>query len=430
MALAPSLLQKLDRLGFVTPTPIQRDAIPPALEGRDLVGIAQTGTGKTLAFGLPLAANLRSGEVALVLVPTRELALQIQEVLNQLHLKSAVLIGGASMGKQVSQLRSRPAVIVATPGRLMDHMSQKTVDLGGVSIVVLDEADRMLDMGFAPAVRKILDKVPKQRQTMLFSATMPREIADLAQQYLVRPETIEVARSGTAAAEVVQQLVLLTKEEKPEMLRNLLYEHKGSVLVFARTRHGARKIARGIYKDGHSSAELHADRTLNQRKAALDGFKSGQYRVLVATDIAARGIDVKDISLVICYDVSEKAEDHIHRIGRTGRAGADGLAITLATPDQHKYVRDIERLLRVKLTLSEHSAVRHEAPPRAHTPRPNASVHHGNNSGPRRPSQANANGNPSVARSAPEARPGSNAPFRARAAAGRPKPNRKGPRTR
>ncbi len=365
LALAPSLLQKLDRLGFVTPTPIQRDAIPLALEGRDLVGIAQTGTGKTLAFGLPIAQNLRQGEVALVLAPTRELALQIEEVLAQLNLKTAVLIGGASMGKQISQLRARPAVIVATPGRLLDHMSQKTLDLGCVSIVVLDEGDRMLDMGFAPAVRKILDKVPKQRQTMLFSATMPREIADLASEYLVRPTTVEVARSGTAAAEVVQQLVILNKEDKPTMLNSLLAEHKGSILVFARTRHGARKIARGVYKMGHASAELHSDRTLAQRRAALDGFKSGQYRVLVATDIAARGIDVKDISLVINYDVSEKAEDYVHRIGRTGRAGAEGLAITLATPDQQKYVRDIERLLRTHLTLSKHSAVRNEAPQRA-----------------------------------------------------------------
>lgn len=367
LALAPSLLQKLDRLGFVTPTPIQSQAIPLALEGRDLVGIAQTGTGKTLAFGLPIAANLRPGEVALVLAPTRELALQIQEVLTQLNLKTALIIGGASMGKQVSQLRSRPAVIIATPGRLLDHMSQRTVELDNVSIVVLDEGDRMLDMGFAPAVRRILDRVPKQRQTMLFSATMPREIAELAAQYLVKAVTVEVARSGTAAAEVVQELVIVNKEDKPDMLTSLLNRHQGSVLVFARTRHGARKIARSVFRMGHASAELHSDRTLAQRRAALDGFKSGKYRVLVATDIAARGIDVKEISVVINYDVSEKAEDYVHRIGRTGRAGADGLAITLATPDQHKYVRDIERLLRTELTLSEHSPMRMEAQKKVYT---------------------------------------------------------------
>ncbi|MCO5295934.1 MAG: DEAD/DEAH box helicase [Fimbriimonadaceae bacterium] len=357
----------MDRLGFVTPTPIQQEAIPLALEGRDLVGIAQTGTGKTLAFGLPIAANLRSGEVALVLAPTRELALQIQEVLTQLNLRTALIIGGASMGKQVSQLRSRPQVIIATPGRLLDHMQQRTVDLGNVSIVVLDEGDRMLDMGFAPAVRRILDRVPKHRQTMLFSATMPREIADLAAQYLVKPATVEVARAGTAAAEVVQELVIINKEDKPDMLTNLLNKHKGSVLVFARTRHGARKIARSVFRMGHASAELHSDRTLAQRRAALDGFKSGKYRVLVATDIAARGIDVKEISVVINYDVSEKAEDYVHRIGRTGRAGADGLAITLATPDQQKYVRDIERLLRTELTLSEHSPMRMEAQKKVYT---------------------------------------------------------------
>lgn len=361
LALTPGLLQKLDRLGFVTPTPIQRDAIPHALEGRDLVGIAQTGTGKTLAFGLPIAANLRSGDVALVLAPTRELALQIQEVLSQLHLRTALVIGGASMNKQVSQLRSKPAVIIATPGRLLDHMAQRTVVLDRVSIIVLDEGDRMLDMGFAPDVRRILDRVPKQRQTMLFSATMPREIAELAKRYLVDPVTVEVARAGTAAAEVVQELVVLNKEDKPDMLTRLLNKHRGSVLVFARTRHGARKIARSVHRQGHASAELHSDRTLAQRRAALDGFKSGKVRVLVATDIAARGIDVKEISVVINYDVSEKAEDYVHRIGRTGRAGADGLAITLATPDQHKYVRDIERLLRTELSVSEHSPMRLES---------------------------------------------------------------------
>lgn len=355
LPLAPSLLEKLDRLGFVTPTPIQRDAIPCAIEGRDVVGIAQTGTGKTLAFGLPVVARLRPGQMALVLAPTRELAIQIQDVFTMLNLKTALLIGGAPMRPQISQLRNNPQAIIATPGRLQDHLNQRTADLRSVTIVVLDEADRMLDMGFAPAVRKILDRLPDERQTMLFSATMPREIAELASRYLSHPVTVEVDRSGTAATEVEQQLVLVPGEHKPEMLGELLNEHKGSILVFARTRHGARKLARNIQRGGHSATEIHSDRTLVQRRAALQGFKSGAYRILVATDIAARGIDVKEISLVINYDVPEKAEDYVHRIGRTGRAGASGLAITLATPEQHKDVRNIERLLRQELPLSRHS---------------------------------------------------------------------------
>lgn len=358
LPLSPNLLDKLDRLGIVTPTPIQREAIGPALDGRDLVGIAQTGTGKTLAFALPIAARLPKDRIALVLAPTRELAIQIQEVFGQIGMRAALLIGGAPMRPQISQLKRNPEVIVATPGRLIDHLSQRTLDLRDAAIVVLDEADRMLDMGFAPSVRRILDKLPRPRQTMLFSATMPREIADMAQRYLQNPVRIEIDRSGTAAAVVVQELLLVTQEYKSDVLGQLLNEHRGSVLVFARTRHGARKLARNLHRSGHSTTEIHSDRTLIQRRAALDGFKSGTYRVLVATDIAARGIDVKEISLVVNYDVPEKAEDYVHRIGRTGRAGAAGHAITLATPDQHKDVANIERLLRTELPLSKHSMKR------------------------------------------------------------------------
>ena len=373
--LSPSLLEKLDRLGFVTPTPIQAQAIPPLLEDRDVIGIAQTGTGKTLAFGLPMAERLRQGEMALVLAPTRELAIQIEEVLNKLSLKTALLIGGAPMGKQIAMMRARPTVIVATPGRLLDHLKTGSVFLGKVAIVVLDEADRMLDMGFAPDVKRILDKCPLERQTMLFSATIPKEINDLAQQYLHEPVRIEVDRSGTAATDVEQQLLIVQKEDKPAMLGDLLAQHKGTGLVFARTRHGARKLARAVRMMGHSAAEIHSDRTLPQRKAALQGFKTGMYRVLVATDIAARGIDVKDISLVVNFDVPEKAEDYIHRIGRTGRAGASGLAITLATPEQHADVRDIEKLLRKELPLSKHSPLRLERPKHVPTGRKDGPTH-------------------------------------------------------
>jgi len=365
LGLTASLLSLIDRLGFDTPTPIQLEAIPPASNGRDIVGIAQTGTGKTLAFGLPMAMRLPKGEFGLVLAPTRELAIQIEETFHQLEIKTALLIGGAPMAKQVGQLRARPTVIVATPGRLLDHMSQRTIDLRHTSIVVLDEADRMLDMGFAPTIHKILDATPSQRQTMLFSATMPKEIAALAEKYLRKPLRIEATPPGTPVELIEQELVMVQKDDKPAMLNSLLSENTGSVLVFARTRHGARKIAKSIRSLGHTASEIHSDRTLAQRKAALHGFKTGMFRILVATDIAARGIDVKDISLVLNYDVPENAEDYLHRIGRTGRAGASGRAITLATPEQHKDVKDIERLLKATLPISKRSkgsfeTIRHE----------------------------------------------------------------------
>jgi ATP-dependent RNA helicase RhlE len=374
LALSSKLHDTLDHLRFVEPTPIQAKAIPHALEGRDLIGIAQTGTGKTLAFGLPIIHRLReqSGP-ALVLVPTRELALQVEDVFRKvggrLGVKTAVLIGGAPMNKQIGQLRAHPQVIVATPGRLEDHMQQGTVDLRHVSVVVLDEADRMLDMGFAPAIRRILDVTPRDRHTMLFSATMPSEIADLASRYLRDPIRVEVERPGTTAELVSQELLVVEKADKPEMLRTLLYAHRGTALVFARTRHGARKVAKHVREMGHTAAELHSDRTLSQRKSALEGFKSGQYRVLVATDIAARGIDVKDISVVINFDLPDNPDDYVHRIGRTGRAGSPGRAITIATPEQSKDVRDIEKSIRAQIPLSDDSPLM-VAPTNHPAPRP------------------------------------------------------------
>ena len=349
------LCQQLETFQIVTPTPIQQEAIPVALSGHDLIGIAQTGTGKTLAFGLPMMCLLEPGQTGLVMAPTRELALQIEETFRKFGVRTAVLIGGAPMGRQVSQLRGRPQVIVATPGRLLDHMMQRTVDLRYVSIAVLDEADRMLDMGFAPAIRRIMDAVPRKRQTMLFSATMPKEIEALANDYLLDPQRIEVASQGTAAELVTQELVIIPHEEKHDVLGQLLYENPGTVLVFARTRHGARKLAVAVRNLGHTADEIHSDRTLAQRRSALEGFKRGTYRVLVATDIAARGIDVKDITLVVNFDLPMTSEDYVHRIGRTGRAGAAGLAVTLATPDQHREIRDIERLLKSEFPVSARS---------------------------------------------------------------------------
>lgn len=354
LGVAPEVCARLLHHHIDTPTPIQAAAIPIAMAGHDLIGLAQTGTGKTFAFGIPISHRLRQGQVALILAPTRELAQQIVESFAKIGISSVLVIGGASMNRQVRDLKARPSVIVATPGRLIDHLQQRTINLRNVSIVVLDEADRMLDMGFAPAIRTIMRQLPEQRQTMLFSATMPNTIANLADEFLDRPKRPDVAPPGTAAHLVKQEVVYLAQDRKQDYLRTLIGKTRGSTLVFARTRHGARKLARMLHNDGHKSAEIHADRSLAQRRAALEGFKSGQYRVLVATDIAARGIDVKDIELVINFDVPQSPEDYVHRIGRTGRAGAEGRAVTLALLDQAKDVASIERLMAKPIPVSPH----------------------------------------------------------------------------
>ena len=363
------LASRLTPMGISEPTEIQASAIPVALTGVDVVGLAQTGTGKTLAFGLPMLVKLGQYDQGLVLAPTRELAAQIQETFQKLGMRTALLIGGAPMGRQVSQLRSNPKVIIATPGRLADHLSQRTINLRDVRIAVLDEADRMLDMGFIGPIREILSKTPQDRQTLLFSATFPQEIERLASEFMRDPERIEVAKQGTAIDLVTQELLVLQKDSKPEMLRKIVYEEKGTILVFSRTRHGATKLAKAMRNDGHTAAELHSDRTLAQRMSALKGFKTGEYRVMIATDIAARGIDVKGISLVVNYDVPENPEDYVHRIGRTGRAGATGRAVMLASPDQHRDVRDIEKLMGMQLAISEDSECSRPAP-RTHNGRP------------------------------------------------------------
>ncbi|MFH1621455.1 MAG: DEAD/DEAH box helicase [Patescibacteria group bacterium] len=362
LGIAPRLLEILWKLKFKTPTPIQAQAIPVAIEGKDLIGVAQTGTGKTLAFGIPLIQRLSQFKGrGLVVLPTRELALQAEEVFRtigrQINLRTAVLIGGASMKMQLDMLRRNPHVIIATPGRLNDHLEQKTVNLRDVHILVLDEADRMLDMGFAPQIKRIMQHLPAERQTMLFSATMPAEIVGLASKFMKLPVQIEIARSGTAAENVTQELYVVNKEDKAKLLDQILVQRRGSVLVFTRTKHGAKKVARSLRMSGISSAEIHSNRSLSQRREALDGFKSGKYRVLVATDIAARGLDVKDIELVVNYDLPEQAEDYVHRIGRTGRAGASGYAISIATPDQRKEVEAIERLTRSRLPISKLTGV-------------------------------------------------------------------------
>lgn len=362
LGIAPKLLETLGKLSFTVPTPIQYKAIPPATEGKDMIGIAQTGTGKTLAFAIPSIQRLAQGKGrCLVLAPTRELAIQIDETFKKIApvfgIKTAVLIGGAAMGLQIQALRKNPRVIIATPGRLVDHMERNTIMLGDVNILVLDEADRMLDMGFLPSIERIIKAIPRDRQTLLFSATLPPEIMKIATSYMKLPITIEVAPQGTTADKVTQELFIVRKESKRNLLEKILAQYQGSVLLFTRTKIGARKTTRLIRDMGHKAAEIHSDRTLGQRKEALEGFKDGRYRILVATDIAARGIDVAGIEVVINFDLPEESENYVHRIGRTARAGLEGRAISFATPDQKEEVKNIEKLIKSAIPVSEHPAL-------------------------------------------------------------------------
>ncbi len=357
LGIAPNILAVLDRLNFKIPTPIQEKSIPPAIEGKDLLGLAQTGTGKTLAFGIPMIQAGLQGKHGLVILPTRELALQVEQTLHKigsvssLEIRTALLIGGESMHRQLQALRKNPTIILGTPGRIIDHLRQKTLSFKEIKILVLDEADRMLDMGFAPQLKQILTAVPRERQTMLFSATMPNEILHLAHSYMKLPLRIEIAPSGTTSDKVTQELFFISKPDKPRLLEKLLSEYHGSILIFSRTKFGVKKIAAGIKALGHAATELHSNKSLSWRREALDGFKNGKYRIMVATDIASRGIDVKGIELVLNYDLPDNAEDYVHRIGRTARAGAAGNAISFATPDQRGNVRNIERLMRAALPL-------------------------------------------------------------------------------
>ena len=359
LGVSPKILAVLSQLQFLIPTPIQHKAIPVAIEGKDIVGIAQTGTGKSLAFGIPIIQRLMASPngKALIILPTRELAIQINETLlkvgRSFGMRTAVLIGGASMYQQVNNIRHNPHIIIGTPGRINDHIKQKTLNLNNIAILVLDEADCMFDMGFAPQIKQILLSVPKERQTMLFSATMPDSIIKVATQYMKLPTRVEIARPGTMTEKVEHEMFFVKREQKGSLLLKLLSEYKGSVLVFSRTKHGVKKICTNIQNMGFMVAEIHSNRSLVQRRAALDGFKSGKYRILVATDIASRGIDVKGIELVLNYDIPESAGDYVHRIGRTGRAGMTGKAISFVMPDQRNKVREIERLIRSTIPISQ-----------------------------------------------------------------------------
>jgi ATP-dependent RNA helicase RhlE len=333
LGLMQPLLQTLEKLNIMIPSPIQHQAIPVALQNKDVIGIAQTGTGKTFAFGLPMLQKLAEGKGrGLIIAPTRELAYQIEESLipfaRAVNIRTAVFVGGASMHLQRKALRNNPRILIATPGRLNDHLQQRTVTLKEVTVLVLDEADRMLDMGFKPQINQILENTPKERQTMLFSATMPKEIFELAKREMQLPLHIEVAPAGTAAERVEQELIIVKKDQKNDLLVSLLKEIEGSVLVFSRTKHGAKRITSIVNHSGILAAEIHGNLSLAQRRASLAGFKSGKYRVLIATDIAARGIDVTGIESVINFDLPDDPADYVHRIGRTGRGGMRGKALT------------------------------------------------------------------------------------------------------
>ena len=356
--LHPTLLRGIKELGFTRPTPIQAEALPPAIEGRDILGCAQTGSGKTAAFLLPilnrLLAKPRGTTRALIITPTRELAAQIQEDLQDLAVHtpvtSAAIFGGVGMGPQEHALRSGVDVVIATPGRLLDHMRHPYTRLGGLEVLVLDEADRMLDMGFLPDIRRILRNLPVKRQTLFFSATMPEPIVALTRDMLKHPVTISLQRKAAPAAGITQAVYPVPQDLKSALLIALLERgHMEEVLVFTRTKHRADRLFKQLVKQGIKAERIHGNRSQAQRTEALSGFRSGKYRVLVATDIAARGIDVEELGHVVNFDVPPVPEDYIHRVGRTARAQAVGDAFTFVAPDEEGDLKAIERAVGSRL---------------------------------------------------------------------------------
>ncbi|MBL8578857.1 MAG: DEAD/DEAH box helicase [Mesorhizobium sp.] len=359
------LLKTTAAAGFDTPKPVQEKAIPPFLAGRDILGVAQTGSGKTAAFALPILmkiAALGSKRLprtarALILAPTRELAVQIEDTVKLLskgmHISTALVLGGVSRGGQVKKVAPGVDVLVATPGRLTDLVRERELNLSETRWLVLDEADRMLDMGFINDVRRIAKATHKDKQTALFSATMPEEIEELARGIMKDPVHIEVAPQGTTASEIKQSVVLARLKQKRKVLSDMLAdEAMSSVIVFARTKHGADRVVRDLERDGFNAAVIHGNKSQNARQKALNGFRDGSVRILVATDIAARGIDVPGISHVVNFDLPDEAESYVHRIGRTGRNGADGIAITMVDPSENSKLRQVERIIRMKLPIA------------------------------------------------------------------------------
>lgn len=362
LGLAAPLLKAVQETGYTTPTPIQAKAIPLALQGLDLMAGAQTGTGKTAAFALPILQKLlpfassstspaKHPIRALVLTPTRELAIQVEESVKvyakHTSLKSLVVFGGVDIKTQTPHLKTGVEILVATPGRLLDHVEQKTLNLGQVQILVLDEADRMLDMGFMPDLKRILALLPKQRQNLMFSATFSNEIKKLADDFLTNPTLIEVARSNATAENVTQKVYLVEQAKKQTLLTQLLKEADSKqVIIFTKTKLTASRLSKALHKEGIAADAIHGDKSQKERLEALDAFKAGKITALVATDVAARGLDISDLPMVINYEIPSAPEDYVHRIGRTGRAGASGVAISLVCEDEEKYLAEIEKLIK------------------------------------------------------------------------------------
>src|SRR5258708_7683650 len=364
LPLSAALQQKLAAGEFVTLTPIQEKAIPPALEGKDVIGTAQSGTGKTLAFMLPIIEMMdrepARQALALVLLPTRELAMQVHEQYEQLRSKAmpkaSLVIGGVAEKAQIQALRAGSPLVIATPGRLQDFINRKLVDLRNVKMLVLDEAERMLDMGFLPAIRRIVSVLPIRRQTLCYSATLEQSVAGLVNDYMRNPVRVALGSVLKPAESVQLQAFEVRPGEKLDLLRHLLYSEKGQTLVFTRTKRGAQRLAKELERDGFSCALIHGDRTQSQRNSALSGFQEGRHRILVATDIASRGLHCDDVAHVINYDLPKMAEDFIHRVGRTGRAGSQGRASTLVTGAEVLDLRNIERTLKLRIERKQINA--------------------------------------------------------------------------
>lgn len=355
--LPPSLIKALEKINFTTPTPIQAQAIPLGIAGRDIMGMAQTGTGKTAAFILPIAMRLMNQpqQASLILAPTRELAMQIHAFAKQVagknfNLTPVLLIGGASMGLQLRELRDRPRILIATPGRLVDHLRRQPKLLVRCSMLVLDEADRMLDMGFMPQIQTIMRGLPKVRQTMMFSATFPPPIKILASQLLRKPVEVSVGEPSQPVLKIEQAIVQTTQKGKNDILLDELNARQGPVLIFMRTKQRADRLRRFLDSYGYSVTHIHGDRTQTERRKAIEGFRSGEFRILVATDIAARGLDIVGIAHVINYDLPQVPEDFVHRIGRTARNGSRGKALSLLTPEDSPKWRVISKLIQSSAT--------------------------------------------------------------------------------
>ena len=350
--LNPSLMQSITRMHFKIPTPIQAQAIPPALIGKDVLGTAQTGTGKTLCYGIACINNLLNNRDsnALIICPTRELAVQVEDVLsglieNSMNIKTAVLIGGESMQKQLRQLQKRPRLIIGTPGRLNDHLKRKSLKLHKSYFLVLDETDRMLDMGFTPQIEQILKFIPKKHQTLLFSATLPQNILNITERYLNDPIRIKVGSTTTPISKIKQEVIHLSEGEKYNKLLDELYKRKGSILIFVKTKRNADKMADRLHDDGHHCDCMHGNLRQSKRQRTLIAFRSGKIRILISTELAARGLDVPSIQHVINYHLPQVPEDFIHRIGRTARAGSEGCALTFITPNDMQMWNGIQRLI-------------------------------------------------------------------------------------